>query len=53
MIIEVHVAFLLAALSVLFGITYSLGMFLDKETKRVIEERKKGTPGAEIAGLEA
>jgi hypothetical protein len=53
MIIEVHVAFLLAALSVLFGITYSLGMFLDKETKRVIEERKQAAPAAEIAGLEA
>ena len=40
MIIEVHVAFLLAALSVLFGITYTLSMFLDKETKRIIEKRK-------------
>jgi hypothetical protein len=53
MIIEVHVAFLLAALSVLFGITYSLGMFLHKETKRVIEKRKQMISPTEAAALEA
>ena len=29
MILEVHVAFLIAALTVLFGLTYSIGQFLN------------------------
>ncbi|WP_156492293.1 MULTISPECIES: hypothetical protein [unclassified Oleiphilus] len=53
MIIEVHVAFLLAALSVLFGITYTLSMFLDKETKRIIAQRKFDTNASEIAAIKA
>lgn len=53
MIIEVHVAFLLAALSVLFGITYTLGMFLDKETKRAIAKRKLDTDPSQIAAIKA
>jgi hypothetical protein len=42
MILDVHVAFLFAALAVLFGITYSLGQFLDIQTKRAIARRKQG-----------
>lgn len=53
MIIEVHVAFLLAALSVLFGITYTLGMFLDKQTKRMIEKHRLSTTEANSSAIEA
>lgn len=53
MIIEVHVAFLLAALSVLFGITYTLSMFLDKETKRIIAKRKQAEVCDARAAIEA
>lgn len=53
MIIEVHVAFLLAALAVLFGITYTLGMFLDRETKRIVEKRKLNTNPSEVGAIKA
>jgi hypothetical protein len=53
MIIEVHVAFLLAALSVLFGITYTLGMFLDKETKRAVAKHQGETDPSEIEAIKA
>lgn len=53
MIIEVHVAFLIAALAVLFGITYTLGMFLDKQTKKVIEKRKQQNVETQTQALEA
>lgn len=53
MIIEVHVAFLLAALAVLFGITYTLGMFLDRETKRIVEKRKLNTDPSEVGAIKA
>ena len=53
MVIEVHVAFLLAALSVLFGITYSLSVFLDKETKRIVERRKLQEDHSEATAIKA
>lgn len=54
MIVEVHVAYLVASLSVLFGVTYTLGMFLDKQTKRVLEQRAAtGTEEIEAVALEA
>jgi hypothetical protein len=49
MILDVHIAFLFAALAVLFGITYSLGQFLDGQTKRVREQRKGNNLEADVA----
>jgi len=37
MILDVHVAYLVASLSVLFGITYSVGRFLDIKMEKMRE----------------
>ncbi len=39
MIIDVHVAFMFAAISVVIGFTYTLGTFLDRQTKQALEKR--------------
>lgn len=43
MILDVHVAFLFAALSVLFGITYTLGQFLNHKIEQA--KAKHSDPG--------
>ena len=53
MFIDVHVAFLLAALSVLFGITYTLGMFLDHQTKKLLEQKRSEESEATNAAIKA
>ena len=39
MIIDVHVAFMFASISVVIGFTYTLGTFLDRQTKQALEKR--------------
>ncbi|KZZ57578.1 hypothetical protein A3762_09500 [Oleiphilus sp. HI0125] len=53
MFIDVHVAFLLAALSVLFGITYTLGTFLDHQTKKLLERKRSEDSAATNAAIKA
>ncbi|KZX84511.1 hypothetical protein A3715_17680 [Oleiphilus sp. HI0009] len=53
MFIDVHVAFLLAALSVLFGITYTLGTFLDHQTKKLLERKRSEESAATNAAIKA
>lgn len=40
MILDVHFAFLIASLSVLFGMTYSLGKFLDYKMEQLRASRQ-------------
>lgn len=54
MIIDVHVAFMFAAISVVIGVTYTLGNFLDRQTKRAQEKRtERGFPSESTPTLEA
>lgn len=39
MILDVHVAYLVASLSVLFGLTYSIGQFLDYKIEQIKKSR--------------
>jgi len=44
MILDVHVAYLVASLSVMFGLTYSIGQFLDykiEQAKRAQHEKQE------------
>ena len=40
MILDVHVAYLVASLSVLFGLTYSIGQFLDYKIDQISKARE-------------
>lgn len=39
MILDVHVAYLIASLSVLFGLTYSIGQFLEYKMEQLRKAR--------------
>ncbi len=39
MILDVHVAFLVAALAVLFGLTYSIGQFFDYRIREMQKQK--------------
>ena len=40
MILDVHVAYLIASLSVLFGLTYTIGQFLDYKIEQISKARE-------------
>jgi len=44
MILDVHVAFLVASLSVMLGLTYSIGRFLDIKIEELRERKAGNTP---------
>lgn len=46
MILDVHVAYLVASLSVLFGLTYTIGQFLDYK----IEQARKARSTVQTEG---
>jgi len=56
MILDVHVAFLVTSLSVLFGLTYSIGRFLDHKINQIRKERQahnlSGSMTENISGSE-
>ncbi len=43
MILDVHVAYLFASLAVLFGLTYSIGQFLDFKIAQAKKQRQSTT----------
>lgn len=53
MLVEINIAFLAAALCVLFGLTYTVGMFLDRATKRALQKRQNDEVVCEQAAVEA
>jgi len=47
MILDVHIAFLVAALSVMFGLTFSIGQFLDYKINEV-QKRKNQLASSDL-----
>jgi len=53
MVIDVHVAYLFAALCVLFGVSYTLGAVLDQQTKKVRARKQLNAIDSELKSIEA